>query len=238
MALGLWQIIQSTDGVSKGVMLVLLGMSVACWALAVYKKMVLRTKLKALQQARGLLHNTKSIDDFVGRLSVMQESFAGELITGFLTDFKKVVRLYDKGQALADRDWYLLQAAVQQRVDEVLIQESSLMSVLSTSAQSAPLLGLFGTVWGLIHSFMAIAQQRSADIAAVAPGIAEALTTTLAGLLVAIPALVMFSYLQVALASFETEVTELADQCVWIMRTMVARAEVKTPFVMSEKEAG
>ena len=53
----------------------------------------------------------------------------------------------------------------------------------------------FGTVWGLIHAFMGIAQQKSADISAVAPGIAEALITTLGGLIIAIPALVMFNYL-------------------------------------------
>ena len=82
-----------------------------------------------------------------------------------------------------------------QRVEEALSQEEALIPVLATCSQAAPLIGLFGTVWGLIHAFMAIAQQRSADIAAVAPGIAEALITTMGGLVVAIPSLVLYAYL-------------------------------------------
>jgi biopolymer transport protein ExbB len=69
----------------------------------------------------------------------------------------------------------------------------STSAALSTTASVAPLLGLFGTVWGLVHAFMNIAATQSADITAVAPGIAEALITTIAGLLVAIPALVMYN---------------------------------------------
>ena len=66
--------------------------------------------------------------------------------------------------------------------------------MLSVSAAVSPLLGLFGTVWGLVHAFVRIGELQTADIATVAPGIAEALITTLAGLMVAIPALVMYHY--------------------------------------------
>lgn len=233
MNVSLWQIISSTDLMSKGVLLVLLGMSIGCWALALYKKMIIATKIKALKQAQGLLQNTKSMEDFLARLSVMQTTFAGELIASFLTDFKKLLRMYETGSAsLADRDWYLLQAAIQQRVDEVLTNEEYLIPALSTSAQAAPLLGLFGTVWGLIHAFMGIATSRSADIAAVAPGIAEALITTLAGLVVAIPALALYNYLYGQMRKFEHEVVQVADSCLWIMCGVLGTdASQKTSFV-------
>ena len=73
--------------------------------------------------------------------------------------------------------------------------EESYLPFLFTSASVSPLLGLFGTVWGLVHAFIRISEKQSADITTVAPGIAEALITTLAGLLVAVPALVMYHYL-------------------------------------------
>lgn len=233
MNVGLWQIVASTDLISKGIMVLLLGMSILCWAFFFYKKSMITTKIKALKQAKGLLQNTKNIDDFLARLSVIQHTYAGELISLFFADFKKLLRMYEGGSsALADKDWYLLQANINQRVDEALSQEEFLIPILSTSAQAAPLVGLFGTVWGLIHAFMGIAQTRSADIAAVAPGIAEALLTTLGGLVVAIPALVLYNYLQSFMRTFETEVVDLADTCVWSMRGFLATDVVhKSPTV-------
>ena len=219
MSMGLWQIISTTDFISKCVLLVLLGMSVMCWAFALYKRSVMLTKIKHIKQALGLLQNTKGMDDFMARISVIQNTFAGELVSLFLGDFKKVLKLYEQGNYVpSDKDWYLLQASVNQHIDEVMAREEALITVLSTSAQAAPLIGLFGTVWGLIHAFMGIAEQRSADISAVAPGIAEALVTTMGGLVVAIPALVMFNYLQGQARKLESEVVELGDSCLWIMK--------------------
>ena len=82
-------------------------------------------------------------------------------------------------------------------------------------------MGLFGTVWGLIQAFMAIGEKQSADIAAVAPGIAQALTTTLAGLLVAIPAFVMFSYLSWQLKSLEQKLMQFADRSVLVIQKLL-----------------
>ncbi len=220
MNISLWQIISTTDLMSKGVLLLLLGMSIICWAFAFYKRMTLVTKLKQLRQALALLQNIKGMDDFLARSSVLQNTFGGELIALFLSDFKKVLKLHEQGTQNSS-DWDTLQSAVSQRVEEVMAQEEALIPLLSTSAQAAPLVGLFGTVWGLIHAFMGIAEQRSADISAVAPGIAEALVTTMGGLIVAIPALVLFNYLQGYVRKLESAVIELADTCLWIMKGVI-----------------
>ena len=73
---------------------------------------------------------------------------------------------------------------------------------------------------------MGIAEQRSADISAVAPGIAEALVTTMGGLVVAIPALVMFNYLQGLIRTLESSVVELADTSLWIMKGALTSQEI------------
>ena len=77
----------------------------------------------------------------------------------------------------------------------MILHDEAYVPILSSCAAVAPLLGLFGTVWGLIHAFLQISQTQVADLATVAPGISEALITTLAGLMVAIPALIMYNYL-------------------------------------------
>ena len=85
------------------------------------------------------------------------------------------------------------------------------LSILSTSAAVSPLLGLFGTVWGLIHAFIRISERQSADIATVAPGIAEALITTLTGLAVAVPSLIMFNYCRSQVGKIEQMFLTLSD---------------------------
>jgi len=219
---GLWQIISTTDLMTKCVLLVLLVMSIACWAYAFYKRMLITTQLKQLKHAVALLQNTKGMDDFVARLSVMRETFAGELVASFLTDFNRVIKLSEHASTSSDAAYSALENAIAQRIDETLTQEEALIPVLSTSAQSAPLIGLFGTVWGLIHAFMGIAEQHSADISAVAPGIAEALITTLGGLVVAIPALVLYNYIQGYAKQLESAVYDVAYACLWTMKGILA----------------
>jgi len=239
MQAALWTLITSTDLVSKAILLILLGMSIICWALAWYKFMELRAKRKSIAFAQSLLPNIKGMDDLLARIAVIQTTYAGELLTQFLTDFKKLLRIYEPSHgAASDKDWYLFQASVYQRVDEALTEEESLLPVLSTFAAAAPLIGLFGTVWGLIHAFMGIAQQRSADIAAVAPGIAEALFTTLGGLIVAIPALALYAYLHAKVKSLEQEIGELADSTLWILRTILPTDFVKPAVVQKRAQPG
>lgn len=72
--------------------------------------------------------------------------------------------------------------------------EKKIQTVFSIASHSAPLIGLLGTVWGIMNAFMGLAADGGGTIAAVAPGIAEALITTLAGLVVAIPALIFYQW--------------------------------------------
>ena len=85
------------------------------------------------------------------------------------------------------------------------------MPILYSCAGVATLIGLFGTVWGLVHAFIRIGEKQAADIATVAPGIAEALITTLGGLMVAIPAYVMFHFLSVRVRALESHYHTFVD---------------------------
>jgi len=103
----------------------------------------------------------------------------------------------------------------------VMYQEEAYTPVLSISASVATLLGLYGTVWGLIHAFVRISEKQSADIVAVAPGISEALITTIAGLVVAIPALVFSQYIVVRMKTMEYSLMTLTDKVTMLVRLSI-----------------
>jgi biopolymer transport protein ExbB/TolQ len=203
------------------VLLVLLSMSIGCWALLFYKIVTLRLKMKHAKHAYAIISKSMSFDDLLAKAATIAPTFAGEIIANYLTEFKKMLTHYN--YLLSEADWQAYQAVTYQLLDEEIQKEEESLPILSTCAGAAPLLGLFGTVWGLIHAFIGISQQKSADIASVAPGIAEALITTLAGLLVAIPALVMYSYLQNRVRLLEQVLASLTEKCFSLMRIVALK---------------
>lgn len=121
---------------------------------------------------------------------------------------------------VAVSEWERVQGHITQTFEELVLQEERYMPFLYASAGVSTLIGLFGTVWGLIHAFVRIGEYQSADIATVAPGIAEALITTLAGLIVAIPAFLMFHYLTVQNRKLEYQLSVFADRYTWIVKQL------------------
>ena len=103
-----------------------------------------------------------------------------------------------------------LRRILRQAVSAEMKRLSSSISILATSASSAPFIGLFGTVWGIMHSFHSLGQAQSAALATVAPGISEALLATAIGLGVAIPASIAYNFFLGMLAVVETEMVNFA----------------------------
>lgn len=103
-----------------------------------------------------------------------------------------------------------LRRALSQGVSTQLASLSSSLSFLATCANAAPFIGLFGTVWGIMHSFHTIGQMKTAALATVAPGISEALVATAIGLGVAIPATVAYNAILGMLGNVEAELVIFA----------------------------
>jgi len=103
-----------------------------------------------------------------------------------------------------------LRRALRQGVTTQLAGLSSSLSFLGTCASAAPFIGLFGTVWGIMHSFHTIGQMKTAALATVAPGISEALVATAIGLGVAIPATVAYNAFLGMLSEVESELVSFA----------------------------
>jgi biopolymer transport protein TolQ len=214
MGNALWHLIDQSDAVSKLVLLILLGMSIVCWAIFFYKLVLLQAKKKQLHKAIVSIKSATTLE----QASQVAVHFAGTMPGYFLSHAIPFLRetVRESGDIprarLNELQWGFVQENNHQIIDEMMHQEESYFTLISTIGGIATLLGLFGTIWGLIHSFVRISELKSADILTVAPGIAEALITTLVGLMVAIPAIVMFNFLSTKNREVEQRLVTLADR--------------------------
>lgn len=206
----LWQMVQQTDFLSMAVLLILLLLSIVCWALFLYKLILLQLKRGQMGRAITRIRAAHTLDDVLKIVGHIKGTVPGYFISQNLA-FLKSIMATNPTAKLTDVQSALVQQHLDQTIDELAYKEESYLPFISTSAHVSPLLGLLGTVWGLIQAFVSISQKQTADISAIAPGIAQALTTTLAGLLVAIPALVMFNYLTTQVRRLEQQLVLLSD---------------------------
>ena len=103
-------------------------------------------------------------------------------------------RAMARGEAVRESDIDIVHRSLLQARQEELTRLESYLPILATTANISPFVGLFGTVWGIIHAFRDISHQSSVSIASVAPGIADALVTTASGLFAAIPAVIAYNF--------------------------------------------
>jgi len=206
----LWHLVRQVDAVTMFVLLLLLGMSVMCWTVFVCKVIVMFFKRRQLKKVSAHVKNARTLPELLEVATAHKNSTPGYFLSTNLIFLKFLSE--NKQDSFAYHEWDMLQRHIDQSLDTMVSHEESYLSLLSTSAPVAPLLGLFGTVWGLMHAFMSIGEKQIADIATVAPGIGQALTTTLAGLMVAIPALIMFNYLHVQVQKIEQCLVVIADK--------------------------
>jgi biopolymer transport protein ExbB/TolQ len=181
--------VQHADPVVQLIALVLIGCSVASWAITFQK--ILRLRRLSDENANLEAH---ALD---GRLPSAEAQGLGASIGQ-----AALAELHDgasSGEARTDIRARLERAMRGGLKAELRAIETGL-PFLATVGSTTPFVGLFGTVWGIMHSFTSIAQSRDTSLAVVAPGIAEALFVTALGLAAAIPAVVAYNMINVALS--------------------------------------
>ncbi len=200
------------DIVVKAVMFGLALTSVWSWAVAIDKFLQVR-KLEAgaraveaiLAEGRGL----DGIEDSPRAGDAMARVIAVGLAEARVA--RRSVGLSDAGISRAiERMERVMQAATAR---EMARAERGL-AILATIGSSAPFVGLFGTVWGIMNAFRGIAESRDTNLAVVAPGIAEALFATALGLLAAIPAVIFYNALAGSLDRFAVRIEALTDDVI------------------------
>ena len=210
-----WQLIIQADLMTKFILLALFCLSVICIAIVVFKYLNLKKEKKSLNSLLSNLQHAKNFTDLINTGKIFHNSLAGQYLIQNLNELKK---LLDENQRLSPDKLEQLGLISDQNIDRTMLKAEIYLPILGTSAAVSPFVGLFGTVWGLIHSFVNISQEKSVDISVVAPGIAEALTTTLAGLVVAIPAMIAFHYFSNELRKMEHKMEHLSDNFLAIIK--------------------
>jgi biopolymer transport protein TolQ len=214
----IWHLIAASDAMTWFVLLTLLGMSIACWAIFLFKVLILRKKLQQTHHAVSMLNDVKTFEELRAIIASLSATLPGYFLKKNLAFIKSLLENHPERALLTDKEFELLNNNMHQSLDDILYKQESYLPILFSSAAVSPLLGLFGTIWGLVHAFVRISEKQSADIATVAPGIAEALITTLAGLIVAIPSLIMYHYVSGIIKKLEHELFIVSDKFMLIVQ--------------------
>ena len=173
------------DIVVKSVILILIACSIYSWAV-IFEKFKLFKKInKSTEEFENKFWNSKSAETFYNNLPATTEDPMALLFRDAMQNLLKRRSKTD----LNVRMTTLLETGIEKQITKI----SKGFTFLATVGSTAPFIGLFGTVWGIMNSFQSIAISRNTSLAIVAPGIAEALFATALGLLAAIPAVIAYN---------------------------------------------
>ena len=197
------------DPVVKGVMLILAVASIWTWAVAVDKWLQFGDLESHARKFEREFWSGRSLDDLDGgdrprdALSRVYAAAAREW-----REARRAGAPADNAQLMLDRVDRLMQAQIAREMQRA----SKSLGLLATVGASAPFIGLFGTVWGIMNAFTNIAQQQQTNLAVVAPGIAEALFATALGLVAAIPAVIFYNKFTGDLDRFGDRLDTFSDE--------------------------
>ena len=179
------QLFLRADIIVKSVIIILIASSVYSWAIIYDKYMLFRKINKSSEEFEEKFWKSKSAETFYNNLPAnIQDPMA--LV------FKGSMQVVMKSRSRSNlTDW--LSSVLEVNIEKQMNLIDKNYTFLATVGSTAPFIGLFGTVWGIMNSFQSIAISRNTSLAIVAPGIAEALFATALGLLAAIPAVVAFN---------------------------------------------
>lgn len=207
---GVLELVLEADPVVKGVMLLLLAASVWCWAVILDKGLRLaRLQHKADRFEAGFWSGT-SLDELYKRLSKRPDHPMALVFTNAMAEWKEAPVTTDARiqRSILERVTRVMELTI----DRELTALGNSLQSLATIGSTAPFVGLFGTVWGIMNSFQSIAVTKNTTLAVVAPGIAEALLATAMGLAAAIPAVVAYNKLGDALERYEARLSAFAAE--------------------------
>ena len=173
------------DIIVKSVIVVLIASSVYSWAIIFDKIRVFRKINKSADEFEDKFWKSKSAETFYNNLPASIDDPMAQL---FKTSMQTVIKSRSRS-SLSEKLPGILEINIEKQMNSI----DKNYTFLATVGSTAPFIGLFGTVWGIMNSFQSIAISRNTSLAIVAPGIAEALFATALGLLAAIPAVVAYN---------------------------------------------
>ena len=173
------------DIIVKSVIIILIACSVYSWAVIIEKFKLFKKINQSSEEFETRFWNSKSAESFYNNLPANIED---PMALVFKDAMQNLLRRKSKTD-LQERMTTMLETGIEKQMSKI----SKGYTFLATVGSTAPFIGLFGTVWGIMNSFQSIAISRNTSLAIVAPGIAEALFATALGLLAAIPAVIAYN---------------------------------------------
>ena len=213
MDVSFWGLVLQADTVVKIVMVILLIASIWSWTIILEKTRKFFSLKKQAQIFEDAFWSGESLEDLYKE---EEENPKHPLATVFVAGMYEWTRA-SKINSLSNEK---IQAGLQERIHQVMnvavtrelenIEKN--IGVLATVGSTAPFIGLFGTVWGIMNSFQSIALSKDTSLAVVAPGIAEALLATALGLVAAIPAVIAYNKLSNNLNTYALRIQNFASE--------------------------
>ena len=185
----LWKLFLRADFVVKFVILILIASSIFSWALIFDKYKLFKRINASTEDFEKKFWKAKSAENFNNNLPANSKDPATIIFKSAMNELVKTRRQSSSVQSAR------VERVLEIATDNQIKQIEKNFTFLATIGSTAPFVGLFGTVWGIMNSFQSIAISRNTSLAIVAPGIAEALFATALGLLAAIPAVAAYNKL-------------------------------------------
>ncbi|MFJ4390649.1 tonB-system energizer ExbB [Pseudomonas soli] len=201
-----WGMYKNADVVVKAVMIGLAIASIITWTIWIAKGFELMGAKRRLRGEIAALKRSVSLKE-ASEVSNKEGTLAHTLVHDALEEMRLSANAREK-EGIKERVSFRLERLVAASGRNM----SSGTGVLATIGSTAPFVGLFGTVWGIMNSFIGIAKTQTTNLAVVAPGIAEALLATALGLVAAIPAVVIYNVFARSIAGYKAQVSDASAQ--------------------------
>ena len=179
------QLFVRADVIIKSVLIILIASSIYSWAIIIEKIRLFKKINLSTEEFENKFWKSKSAESFYNNLPAN----VNDPMANVFKDSMQVLLKSKRSSNLNEKMSRMLEINIEEQMESI---EKS-YTFLATVGSTAPFIGLFGTVWGIMNSFQSIAISRNTSLAIVAPGIAEALFATALGLLAAIPAVVAYN---------------------------------------------
>ncbi len=230
-----WELMLSAGLVVQFVLWLLVLFSILSWAVIFTKFKVIRSARKENQEFENLFWEAGSLSSAYSQTRGLTQSPLANVFRLGYTELGKVMRLSGDGGLPREVVDNLRRAMARGQGSEATRLQKA-VTFLATCANTAPFIGLFGTVWGIMDSFRSIGATGAANLATVAPGIAEALVATATGLFAAIPAVVFYNHFNRRLQVLEAEMDSFSQDFLNLVERDVMRR--KGPPVDAVRPAG
>jgi biopolymer transport protein TolQ len=211
--LSVWSLFLNADLIVKLVILLLVLASVWSWAIIFEKFIRLRRLHHQADEFEDQFWSGGSLEDLYDRVGAQPLDPMAAMFSAAMREWRRSV---SKGLAVAGQMRAGLQSRIERVMGVTLDREMGrlerYLTFLASVGSTAPFIGLFGTVWGIMHSFSAIALSKNTSLAVVAPGIAEALFATALGLVAAIPAVIAYNKISSDLTRYASRLEAFSNE--------------------------